>query len=165
MTGAVRQDRFSVCLAEVLRHEGGFVDDPRDAGGATNLGVTLATLSRVLGRPAALAELKALTPHSAAPIYRRLYWDRTGCEKLAAGLDLMAFDTAVNLGVGGALRLLSRTANGVDTVAAIRGMSAARAARYRALKTFPVFGAGWLRRLDEVTALALAQAGGGMHGA
>ena len=53
-------DRFAVCLAEVLRQEGGYVDDAHDAGGATNLGVTLATLGRALGRPADLAELKAL---------------------------------------------------------------------------------------------------------
>lgn len=159
------QDRFAVCLGEVLRHEGGFVDDPRDAGGATNLGVTLATLSEAMGRPADVAELKALTPQGAAPIYRRLYWDPVGCEGLAAGLDLMAFDAAVNMGVGEARRLLREAGEGADAAAAIRSMCAARAARYRALKAFSVFGAGWLRRLDEVTALALTQAAGGTQDA
>lgn len=159
------EDRFAACLAEVLRHEGGFVDDPRDAGGATNLGVTLATLSRALGRPAGVAELKALTPDGAAPIYRRLYWGPAGCAQLAAGLDLMAFDTAVNMGVGEARRLLRQAGEGVDAEVAIRAIGAARAARYRALKAFAVFGAGWLRRLDEVTALALAQAGEGTQDA
>jgi lysozyme family protein len=37
-------------------------------------------------------------------------------------------------------------------------MNASRAARYRALRTFDVFGAGWMRRLSEVTARALAEA-------
>ena len=37
-------DRFDECLAFTLRAEGGYVDDPADPGGATNMGVTLATL-------------------------------------------------------------------------------------------------------------------------
>lgn len=153
------QDRFAACLAEVLRHEGGYVDDPRDPGGATNLGLTLATFSQALGRAASVAELKALTPEAAGPIYRRLYWRPAGCEGLAAGLDLMAFDAAVNMGVGEARRLLRDAgADGDEAASAIRAMSAARAARYRALKAFSVFGAGWLRRLEDVTARALADA-------
>ena len=159
------QDRFAACLAEVLRHEGGFVDDPRDGGGATNLGVTLATLSEALGRPAEIAELKALTPGDAAPIYRGRYWDPVGCEGLAAGLDLMAFDAAVNMGVGEARRLLRQAGVDADAAAAIRAISGARAARYRSLKAFSVFGAGWLRRLDAVTALALAEAEEKTHNA
>ena len=35
--------RFQTCLLRILKHEGGYSDDPRDPGGATNRGVTLAT--------------------------------------------------------------------------------------------------------------------------
>lgn len=161
----VTQDRFDACLAEVLRHEGGYVNDPRDPGGATNLGVTLATLSRALGRPASMDELRALTPHGAAPIYRRLYWTAAGCEAVAPGLDLLVFDTAVNMGVGVARAMLGAVDDGADAAGAIGQMSAARRGRYRALKGFAVFGRGWLRRLDAVTAAALAQAQGGSHAA
>ncbi|HVY35271.1 MAG TPA: glycosyl hydrolase 108 family protein [Caulobacteraceae bacterium] len=159
------QDRFDACLAEVLRHEGGYVHDPRDPGGATNWGVTLATLSRALGRPAGVDELRALTPQGAAPIYRRLYWTAAGCEALAPGLDLMVFDTSVNMGVGAARALLGAVDDEADTARAISQMSVARRARYRALKSFAVFGRGWLRRLDAVTAAALAQARGGPYAA
>jgi len=69
------------------------------------------------------------------------------------------------MGVGEARRLLRAADEGVNAAVAIRSMSAARAARYRALKGFSVFGGGWLRRLDEVTALALAQAAGGTQDA
>ena len=151
------QDRFDACLAEVLRHEGGYVDDPRDRGGATNLGLTLASFSQGLGRAASVAELKALTPEGAAPIYRRLYWRLAGCGDLPPGLDLMVFDTAVNMGVGEARRLLRAAGQGSVGIL-IRRMNALRAARYRALRAFDVFGAGWMRRLAEVTAKALAEA-------
>lgn len=40
------RDNFAACLAETLSHEGGWADDPRDAGGATMKGVTLATYRR-----------------------------------------------------------------------------------------------------------------------
>jgi len=33
-------------LPQLLRFEGGYVDDPADPGGATNLGITLATFER-----------------------------------------------------------------------------------------------------------------------
>jgi lysozyme family protein len=36
-------DGFDACLAFTLREEGGYVDDPADPGGATNMGITLAT--------------------------------------------------------------------------------------------------------------------------
>jgi hypothetical protein len=35
------EDRFESCLAFTLRQEGGYVDDPADPGGATNMGITL----------------------------------------------------------------------------------------------------------------------------
>ncbi|MEO1695549.1 MAG: TIGR02594 family protein, partial [Pseudomonadota bacterium] len=41
--------RFAVCLAHVLRMEGGYVNDPHDPGGPTNKGVTLATFARHTG--------------------------------------------------------------------------------------------------------------------
>jgi lysozyme family protein len=37
-------DRFDICLAFTLKTEGGYVDNPADPGGATNMGITLATL-------------------------------------------------------------------------------------------------------------------------
>jgi lysozyme family protein len=69
----------------------------------------------------------------------------------------MAFDSAVNMGVGEARRLLSAAGEGPVTQR-IERMSAARAARYRALKGFGVFGAGWMHRLEQITARALADA-------
>ncbi len=65
---------FTNCLPIILRSEGGFVDDLEDPGGATNLGITLNTLSIWLGHTASVEEVKALTPVAVAPIYQALYW-------------------------------------------------------------------------------------------
>lgn len=40
------RSRFDICLDEVLRQEGGYVDHPSDPGGATNMGITHKTLAR-----------------------------------------------------------------------------------------------------------------------
>jgi len=53
--------RFETCLPIILASEGDFVDDPADPGGATNLGITLATLCSWLGRSASVADVEALT--------------------------------------------------------------------------------------------------------
>ncbi len=168
------QERFDRCLAEVLRLEGGYVDDPRDPGGATRFGVTRAVLSEALGREASAGDVAALTPEAAGAIYRRSYWGPMGCAGLPIGLDLVAFDSAVNMGPGAAARLLQSalgvTADGVvgpRTLARaavlpaadmIRAMSDLRRRRYRTLAGFPTFGRGWLNRTDAVEALALAWA-------
>ncbi len=56
---------FDLYLPQLLRFEGGFVDDPNDPGGATNRGITLATFQRcaqaLLGQAPTLQNLRALT--------------------------------------------------------------------------------------------------------
>lgn len=167
-------DRFSACLAFVLRAEGGFVCDPRDEGGATNCGVTIGTLAEYLGRPVDVNDVRDLTPAKAAPIYERLYWSPICGDKLPPGVDLMCFDAAVNMGVGTAARMLQAALGvpedgqiGPQTLAApgltypkavLFKLNAARAAKYRSLSTFPVFGKGWLARLANVTAQATKDA-------
>jgi lysozyme family protein len=168
------QERFDRCLAEVLRLEGGYVDDPRDPGGATKYGVTRAVLSEALGRAASAQDVAALTQGEAADIYRRRYWATTACAGLPPGLDLLAFDMAVNMGPGTAARLLQAALGvtpdglvGPRTLAeasaalaaeTIRALSDLRRRRYRSLAGFGAFGKGWLRRTDAVEALALAWA-------
>lgn len=168
------QERFDRCLAEVLRLEGGYVDDPRDPGGATKFGVTRAVLSEARGQPVSAEGVAALTKAEAGEIYRGRYWARVGCGALPAGVDLLAFDMAVNMGPGAAARLLQAalgvTADGVvgprtasaaasrPVTETIRATSELRRQRYRSLAGFAAFGRGWLRRTDNIEALALAWA-------
>jgi lysozyme family protein len=169
------QERFDRCLAEVLRFEGGFVDDPRDPGGATNFGVTRAVLSEALGRAASVQDVAAMSQAQAAEIYRRRYWAMASCAELPAGLDLLVFDMAVNMGPCAAARLLQdglgiavdgviglqtlARAAGTPATETIRAVSELRRGRYRSLPGFATFGRGWLRRTDAVEALALVWAG------
>jgi lysozyme family protein len=169
------QERFDRCLGAVLRFEGGYCDNPLDAGGPTNLGVTIGVLSQALGRAATVEEVRALTPAGAAPIYREHYWRLAGCDRLPAGLDLLLFDTAVNMGPETAVRMLQGALGaradgeiGARTLAAahaarphpvIARVAQLRGERYRALAGFPAFGRGWLKRLETVRGMALDWAG------
>jgi lysozyme family protein len=166
-------ENFDPCLSLVLGYEGGFVDNPKDPGGATNLGVTRATLARYRGRAVSVAEVRALTRGEAAAIYRRFYWDAVAGDRLPAGLDLAVFDCAVNSGPARAARLLQRALGvaedghiGPKTLAAvrpdvaptIRACIAGRDKFLRGLPTWPTFGRGWSRRLAEVERQALSMA-------
>jgi lysozyme family protein len=141
---------FDRALAAVLVHEGGYVDHPQDPGGATNLGVTVGTLSHWLGRPATKGEVKALTKAKVAPIYRKNYWDLAGCDKLPSGVDFAIFDLAVNSGVGRARLYVEASKNISDPAERIRFICARRMAFLRSLKAWPTFGRGWSRRVAGV---------------
>lgn len=168
-------DAFTAALEEILHHEGGFVNHPRDPGGMTNLGVTKRTWEGWTGRPASEADMRALTRETVAPLYRKNYWDAVQGDKLPPGLALAVFDFAVNAGPARAARYLQRMVGvvqdgeiGPRTLAAVTGFvhqhsdagavrryQEARRDYYRALGTFKTFGKGWLRRVDEVEKRAL----------
>jgi lysozyme family protein len=166
--------RFEACLPVILASEGGYVDDPADPGGATNLGVTLATLSGWLGRCATVAEVQALTPAAVAPLYLARYWQPSHAGDCPPGVDLMVFDEAVNQGVGRAVSSLQAAFGvvsagpfGPEAQSAIRAfdpqrliqrIAVEREAHYRSLPTFPRFGRGWLARLARTASVASAMA-------
>lgn len=106
---------FDMFFPTLLSHEGGFVDDPADPGGATNKGITLATFQRYaqqyLGIEPTLENLKALTDAQAGRIYKPLYWDKIhGDEIELQDLANIVFDFQVNAG-GNASKLLQRILN------------------------------------------------------
>ena len=101
---------FAACIPIILMSEGGYVNNPRDPGGPTNLGITQQTLSGWLGHAASVADVQALTQAQVEPIYQADYYNAAHCQQLAAGIDLMIFDEAVNQGVGRAIRTLQQAA-------------------------------------------------------
>lgn len=105
---------FDIAMNHVLQWEGGYVDHPRDPGGATNMGITIGTLSAWLGRRASKAEVKALSKETAMLIYRERYWRTCHCDSLPIGLAILVMDAAVNSGPGNAGRALQRAVNEVN---------------------------------------------------
>lgn len=148
---------FDQFLPQLLKHEGGYVDHPRDPGGATNLGITLATLSRWRGRTVSKAEVRALQKDEAAAIYRAEYWNKIDADSLRAGPDAALFDVAVNSGPGRAKAWLPLI-SGKGPVDAVKAVCARRRAFFRSLRAFDVFGKGWMRRVNEVEAWSIAWA-------
>jgi lysozyme family protein len=136
----------------------------------TNLGVTKRTWEDWVKREVDENEMRALTPAAVLNLYKHQYWNRLNCDLLPAGVDYAAFDCAVNMGVGTAARYLQEAVGveadgqvGPKTIDACKRVSAAeiidrmsdlRMAKYEALPTFPVFGKGWQRRVNEVETLA-----------
>jgi lysozyme family protein len=165
---------FECAFDAVLRHEGGYVDHPADPGGATNLGITRATLARWRKRAVSKAEVKALTRSEAAAIYRAFYWDEIAGDALPDGLDFAVFDYCINSGPGRAARALQSVAgvrpdgrvgkitlaavNAHDSAALISAYCHKRLGFLESLKTFAVFGRGWRRRVQETEALAQSMA-------
>jgi lysozyme family protein len=97
---------------EIVRREGGFVNDPDDPGGATNFGVTIHTMRR-LGLDLTadgrvdVADVRALTRDRAVDIYVEHYFTRPGIGALPDALQASVFDMYVNAG-SNAVRILQR---------------------------------------------------------
>jgi lysozyme family protein len=100
--------------AEIVRREGGYVDDPDDPGGATNHGVTLGTM-RALGLDLTrdgkvdARDVKALDARTAAEVFVRHYFKAPRLDLLPEPLQPSVFDMQVNAGAN-AVKILQRLA-------------------------------------------------------
>ena len=160
------KQNFDECLAHVLESEGGYVNNPADPGGETNLGVTRRVWQEWVKRELHDDEMRHLTPEMVAPLYRQKYWDAIQGDLLPSGLDLCLFDSAVNVGVSRAVRFLQHSVGAVEDgalgpktlelvnakspTALIADFCAQRELHYKSLPTFGTFGKGWMARLDRV---------------
>jgi lysozyme family protein len=100
---------FKDILPIVLRHEGGFVNDPLDRGGATNKGIIQRTYDawrRSKDQP--IRPVKEITDEEVEAIYYSNYWLDGLCDRMPIALGTVHFDFAVNAGVGQAFRTLQR---------------------------------------------------------
>jgi len=154
---------FQECLDLVLKSEGGWVNNPADPGGETNLGVTKRVWEEYVGH--AVQSLKKLTKDDVAPLYELKYWRPCYCEVLPRGLDFVVFSMGVNAGPGRSVKLLQQSIGCVpdgvigprtrelisasNSANLIAKFSETRREYYRSLKTFPIFGKGWVARVDR----------------
>ena len=100
-------------LAEdIIRSEGGYVNDPDDPGGATNHGVTIHTMRRLgldLNGDGKInpADVRRLSQDQAIEIFIQHYFDRPRIAELPRVLHATVFDMYVNAG-SNAVRILQR---------------------------------------------------------
>lgn len=148
---------FEQAFQAVIGHEGGYVNDPRDAGGETKYGISK--------RAYPDEDIAGMTLDRARGIYKRDYWDRCQCDQLPAVLRMHVFDAAVNSGTTQAAKWLQLSVGtSADGVIGARTISAARwtdalqsVSRYNGLrllflttcKSWPAHGRGWVRRVAQ----------------
>ena len=103
---------YSTALKLVLAHEGGYVNHPKDPGGATMKGVTQKVYDgyrKLKGLPK--RSVREIEQAELAEIYEKNYWDAVSGNLLPAGVDYAVFDYAVNSGPSRATKDLQRTVN------------------------------------------------------
>ena len=105
---------FDMSFDRVMQSEGGYVWDKDDAGGETNLGVTIGAWGAYLGRAIQPGEMAKLTKSDVKPFYKSMYWDKVRGDDLPTGVDYAVFDFAVNAGTGRAAKFLQRAVGAVD---------------------------------------------------
>jgi lysozyme family protein len=169
------RSNFDKSLAEVLKHEGGFSDHPRDPGGATMKGVTERVYHAYrlnIGKPP--QSVKLISEDEIKAIYYTQYWMLCRGDVLPAGVDFAVFDLAVNSGPGRAIKMLQEVlgvkpdgipgnvtlaaANAAAPVKLINSLCDARMGFLRGLKTFSTFGNGWTARVKGVRSMAIVMA-------
>jgi lysozyme family protein len=103
-------DVFLVAFADVVGIEGRYSNDPKDSGGETMYGITVA-VARAHGY---MGDMRNMPLGVAQTIYRAQYWDLLRLDEVAQisrRVALELFDTGVNCGTGVAGRFLQRALN------------------------------------------------------
>ena len=160
---------FKACLDLVLKSEGGWVNNSKDPGGETNFGVTKRVWEEYVGHP--VESLKKLTKEEVAPLYELKYWRPCYGEILPRGLDYLCFSFGINAGCGRSIKVLQKSigviSDGIigprvmqklresNIADVIKVFSESRREYYKSLKSFPIFGRGWISRTDKEEQQAL----------
>jgi lysozyme family protein len=166
---------FENCDAFTDAEEGGFTNNAADpgnwTGGKVGLGILKGTNHGIAAADHPGVDIAGLTASQAA-LLRQPYWYQVNGNPLPFGVDLMAYDQAVNSGAKRSALiiegLLGTAQDGVlgqndiaaicatDPAALIERIGQAQISFYRGLPTFPQFGTGWTSRVTRRMAAALA---------
>jgi len=130
-------ETYSRAIQFILKWEGGLTQDPNDPGGTTKFGISQRAYPDL--------DIKNLTEQDAMAIYHRDYWLKAGCDDLPWPLDLIAFDTAVNMGVSRAKVLLQESTDWRDYLLNRIGVYA-RIVKPKTLKYLN----GWINRVMDL---------------
>ena len=157
------QSNFKEALYLLIKSEGKFSDSNGDPGGATMYGVTRETWEEWVRHPVSVKDMQNLTIDQVSPLYEQRYWKPYG-DLLPRGLSFLVFSMGVNAGSGRSIKLLQSCLGllpdgiiGQRVLDKLRAINIAdvivkfsdeRRAYYRSLKLFPLFGHGWMERVD-----------------
>ena len=157
------KENFETALKAVLHHEGGYVNDPRDPGGMTNLGCTKRVWEEWVGHPVTEQAMRDLKPADVAPLYKKKYWDKIAGDDLPTGVDACVFDAAINSGPGRAAKMLQacvgveidgslgpatlKAVNAFDAKDLISDYCQRRLSFLTELSAWETFGKGWTKRV------------------
>lgn len=169
--------RYTRAFEIVVTHEGGFVWNPRDPGGATKLGISL-RYARTKGLRFDLDgdgdvdvdDIRRVDADTAHRAFWEDFWSPCKCDELPPELALLVFDAAVNSGPGQAVEWLQRACQvkpdriiGPVTLGFAlnpRVPELFQMRRLRAMQTmrWEDFGRGWSSRVLELSYQARAYA-------
>lgn len=158
---------FDKAFETTVGHEGGYTNNPKDAGnwtgGKVGVGVNKGTKYGIASNSYPNIDIKNLTLDQAKAIYKRDYWDRAKCDQLPNGLRFHVFDVSVNSGVSRGVKTLQQAlgvnADGIignQTIAASKTQNESevlfkfysfRILFYTSLGSFTTFGKGWMNRV------------------
>jgi lysozyme family protein len=112
--------QFEDCLEYVLSHEGGYVDHPKDPGGATNKGISIALVKGMdkkildrLGIKGAITKetIKGLSDSQISGIYFSEFWNKAAYDKIMNGMIAKyIFDMSVHHGLVQSVKNTQRAA-------------------------------------------------------
>lgn len=135
-----RSDNFDNSVNFVMDIEGGYVAD--DAGkGETNMGVNKTANPDV--------NIKGLTREKAKEVYKKRYWSAIGADKMPPEMALVAFDAAVNHGVGKAKSLIHEANGDPMKLLQLREKEYARLVKADPQK-YAQYAQGWIDRLRKL---------------
>lgn len=143
------KSNYQYALTEMLKDEGGYTNDPKDPGGPTNFGITIADYRKYIKPNATATDVKNMKVEEAKSVYKPKYWDAVNGDGLPSGVDYCVFDYGVNSGVNRANKILAKLTN-TDAVKTINSICDERLAFLQSLPTWGRFGKGWGTRVANV---------------
>lgn len=133
---------FDKCIEIILPWEGGYVNDPDDAGGETNFGISKRAYPNL--------DIAKLTKSKAKEIYKKDYWNKANIENVPEDLKLIFFDTCINMGIGRANSFLVQCQNSKFKYFNLRKRYYEAIVKKK--PTQAKFLKGWLNRLNHIYA-------------
>ncbi len=168
--------RFQKLHGFIKKWEGGFVNNPHDNGGATNMGITQATLAAWRKKECTVDDVRNLSRAEADAILRANYYDLCRCGEMPERTAMVVYNGAVLHGPKRSIEFLQKAFNnlgmtadgapleedgliGPKTIAGAKQTDPTILAEaymnvqdafFRAHEDFEHFGVGWLNRLASL---------------